>query len=113
MYIDMNIFFSFQLCIARGFVCELCDSKEIIFPWQLIKVSRCDDCGVCFHSRCKIKLSNKKECPRCKRLRARRMSNEFENREEEEEEEEGVVGEEKEERNNEKERRTESTTTSS
>ncbi|XP_012262879.2 run domain Beclin-1-interacting and cysteine-rich domain-containing protein isoform X1 [Athalia rosae] len=62
-----------ELCLARGFVCELCSSKEIIFPWQLIKVTRCDQCGACFHTQCKHK-SSKKECPRCKRLQARRTS---------------------------------------
>ncbi|XP_015522387.1 run domain Beclin-1-interacting and cysteine-rich domain-containing protein [Neodiprion lecontei] len=60
-----------ELCQARGFVCELCCSKEIIFPWQVLKVMRCDDCGACFHAHCKQK-SSRKECPRCKRLEARR-----------------------------------------
>lgn len=62
-----------ELCQARGFVCELCSSKEVIFPWQLVKVTRCDQCGACFHAQCKNK-SSKKECPRCKRLQARRTS---------------------------------------
>ncbi|KAK3925173.1 Run domain Beclin-1-interacting and cysteine-rich domain-containing protein [Frankliniella fusca] len=56
-----------ELCLARGFVCELCSSKEIIFPWQIARVSRCGDCGVCFHKRC---LSS--SCPRCKRISERR-----------------------------------------
>ncbi|XP_015607348.1 run domain Beclin-1-interacting and cysteine-rich domain-containing protein isoform X2 [Cephus cinctus] len=65
-----------ELCQARGFVCELCCCKEPIFPWQLTKVTRCDDCGACFHARCKDAKSTSVECRRCLRLRARRLSRE-------------------------------------
>ncbi|KZC13033.1 PREDICTED: run domain Beclin-1-interacting and cysteine-rich domain-containing protein [Dufourea novaeangliae] len=60
-----------ELCHARGFVCEVCCSKDVIFPWELSKVSRCEMCGACFHSECK---QNKADCPRCIRLHARRIS---------------------------------------
>ncbi|XP_034175276.1 run domain Beclin-1-interacting and cysteine-rich domain-containing protein rubicon isoform X2 [Osmia lignaria lignaria] len=63
------------LCQARGFVCELCCSKDIIFPWELLKVSRCELCGACFHNECKQSF-NKTDCPRCIRLQARRISRE-------------------------------------
>ncbi|CAL1678762.1 unnamed protein product [Lasius platythorax] len=62
-----------ELCQARGFVCELCCSKGVIFPWDLSKVIRCEKCGACFHTDCK-QDSDKVECPRCLRLRARRIS---------------------------------------
>ena len=65
--------FPLQLCEARGFVCELCCTKDctkVIFPWELTKVTRCDKCGSCFHIECKNEL----ECPRCARLQARRLS---------------------------------------
>ncbi|KAL6254653.1 hypothetical protein P5V15_013959 [Pogonomyrmex californicus] len=62
-----------ELCQARGFVCELCYSKDVIFPWDLSKVIRCEKCGACFHMDCKHS-SDKLECPRCVRLRARRIS---------------------------------------
>lgn len=62
-----------ELCLARGFVCELCCSKDVIFPWELLKVVRCDECGACFHNECKHN-SIKAECPRCRRLHARRIS---------------------------------------
>ncbi|XP_012541570.1 run domain Beclin-1-interacting and cysteine-rich domain-containing protein isoform X2 [Monomorium pharaonis] len=62
-----------ELCQARGFVCELCCSKDVIFPWDLSKVTRCEKCGACFHIDCKHN-SNKLECPRCARLHARRIS---------------------------------------
>ncbi|KYN44446.1 Run domain Beclin-1 interacting and cystein-rich containing protein [Trachymyrmex septentrionalis] len=62
-----------ELCQARGFVCELCCSKDVIFPWDLSKVIRCEKCGACFHIDCKHG-SDKVECPRCVRLHARRIS---------------------------------------
>lgn len=59
-----------QLCQARGFVCELCPSKEVIFPWFISKVSRCSKCGSCFHLQC----FKSGFCPRCARVGARRQS---------------------------------------
>ncbi|XP_043256250.1 run domain Beclin-1-interacting and cysteine-rich domain-containing protein isoform X1 [Colletes gigas] len=64
-----------ELCQARGFVCELCYSKDVIFPWELSKVSRCEMCGACFHNECKQKF-NKADCRRCIRIHDRRISRE-------------------------------------
>lgn len=64
------MFIPFQLCQARGFVCELCPSQEVIFPWQLGRVARCSTCGACFHIAC----WSPSPCPRCTRLSARRQS---------------------------------------
>lgn len=61
-----------QLCQARGFVCEVCRSQEIIYPWELDKVVRCGNCGACFHNIC---YSPKLACPRCIRI-SRRNSDE-------------------------------------
>lgn len=57
------------LCQARGFLCELCNCKEVIFPWVLGEVSRCQLCGACFHIKC-----FDRKCPRCIRLAARKLS---------------------------------------
>lgn len=73
--VNGNKLLLFQLCQARGFVCELCCSKDVIFPWELSKVSRCEMCGACFHNECKQNF-NKSDCPRCIRLHARRISRE-------------------------------------
>ncbi|XP_076647774.1 run domain Beclin-1-interacting and cysteine-rich domain-containing protein rubicon isoform X2 [Halictus rubicundus] len=62
-----------ELCQARGFVCELCCSKDVIFPWELSKVFRCEMCGACFHNECKQNFK-KADCPRCIRLHYRRIS---------------------------------------
>ncbi|XP_076168023.1 run domain Beclin-1-interacting and cysteine-rich domain-containing protein rubicon isoform X2 [Ptiloglossa arizonensis] len=64
-----------ELCQARGFICELCCSKDVIFPWELSKVSRCEMCGACYHNECKQNF-NEADCPRCVRLHARRISRE-------------------------------------
>ncbi|KOC60223.1 Run domain Beclin-1 interacting and cystein-rich containing protein [Habropoda laboriosa] len=64
-----------ELCQARGFACELCHFKDVIFPWEFSKVSRCEVCGACFHNKCKQKF-NKADCPRCIRLHDRRISRE-------------------------------------
>ncbi|KAJ1519867.1 hypothetical protein ONE63_004109 [Megalurothrips usitatus] len=60
-----------ELCLARGFVCELCTSKEIIFPWQIARVSQCKDCGACYHTKC----LSPSACPRCKRISERLKKN--------------------------------------
>ncbi|KAK9509841.1 hypothetical protein O3M35_004744 [Rhynocoris fuscipes] len=57
-----------QLCRGRGFVCELCTSSDIIFPWQLGKVSRCSACGSCYHIAC---LKKNPSCRRCHRIATR------------------------------------------
>ncbi|XP_014615153.1 PREDICTED: run domain Beclin-1 interacting and cysteine-rich containing protein [Polistes canadensis] len=62
-----------ELCQARGFVCEVCYSKDVIFPWELSKITRCEICGACFHNECKATF-NKLKCERCDRLQARRVS---------------------------------------
>ncbi|XP_066589438.1 run domain Beclin-1-interacting and cysteine-rich domain-containing protein isoform X2 [Prorops nasuta] len=68
-----------EFCIARGFVCELCKCKaaDIIFPWELLKVIRCESCGACFHIRCK-QAFDRKGCPRCRRIQDRRISRQTE-----------------------------------
>lgn len=54
-----------ELCLARGFICELCPKKQIIFPWQK-KIVQCEKCGSCYHENCWID-----ECTRCLRLQKR------------------------------------------
>ncbi|XP_064195070.1 run domain Beclin-1-interacting and cysteine-rich domain-containing protein-like isoform X2 [Anguilla rostrata] len=58
------------LCQAKGFVCEFCSNdKDIIFPFELNKCQRCEDCKACYHRGC---FKSGKECPRCQRLAERR-----------------------------------------
>ncbi|XP_055073928.2 run domain Beclin-1-interacting and cysteine-rich domain-containing protein isoform X1 [Misgurnus anguillicaudatus] len=59
-----------MLCQAKGFICEFCgNDKDIIFPYELNKCLRCDDCHACYHKSC---FKGGKKCPRCMRLAERR-----------------------------------------
>lgn len=61
-----------QICMARGHICEVCKSNEVIFPWQMTLVSRCDNCGCCYHKTCwKVGIN---PCKKCIRLSKRRES---------------------------------------
>lgn len=60
-----------ELCTNRAFLCEYCDVKQVIFPWQS-KVIRCEDCGTCAHHSCWKANTN---CSKCQRLQQRKKSN--------------------------------------
>uniref|UniRef100_A0A8C7F2N1 Rubicon autophagy regulator n=1 Tax=Oncorhynchus kisutch TaxID=8019 RepID=A0A8C7F2N1_ONCKI len=78
------------LCQAKGFVCEFCgNDKDIIFPFELNKCTRCEECKACFHSKC---FRAGKECPRCQRLAERRERMARKNMEEQEDKEEDEGG---------------------
>ncbi|XP_033026166.1 pleckstrin homology domain-containing family M member 3 [Lacerta agilis] len=53
-----------SLCSQKGFMCEICNNGEILYPFEDISTSRCDSCGAVFHSECKVKSV---PCPRCVR----------------------------------------------
>lgn len=55
------------LCRAKGFTCEICQSPEILFPFD-VYTSSCTSCSQVFHRKCFMKMPT---CPRCTR-RARR-----------------------------------------
>ncbi|XP_062306294.1 run domain Beclin-1-interacting and cysteine-rich domain-containing protein isoform X2 [Osmerus eperlanus] len=78
------------LCQAKGFVCEFCNNdKDIIFPFELNKCQRCEECKACFHRNC---FKGVKECPRCQRLAERRERMARKNMEEQEDKEEDEGG---------------------
>uniref|UniRef100_A0A672J9U6 Rubicon like autophagy enhancer n=2 Tax=Salarias fasciatus TaxID=181472 RepID=A0A672J9U6_SALFA len=52
---------SCQLCLARGFFCEFCGEKDIIFPFQSHICKQCAVCKACFHKHCFLD----KKCPKC------------------------------------------------
>ncbi|XP_069053545.1 run domain Beclin-1-interacting and cysteine-rich domain-containing protein isoform X1 [Lepisosteus oculatus] len=59
-----------MLCQAKGFVCEFCgNDKDIIFPFELNKCRRCEDCKACYHRAC---FRGERPCPKCQRLAERR-----------------------------------------
>ncbi|VDP76672.1 unnamed protein product [Echinostoma caproni] len=59
-------------CRAQGFVCEICHSGQILFPFGQINTVACPVCMACFHRSC---LRNPKpdNCPRCLRRAQRRV----------------------------------------
>ncbi|XP_043558331.1 run domain Beclin-1-interacting and cysteine-rich domain-containing protein isoform X4 [Chiloscyllium plagiosum] len=60
---------SCMLCQAKGFICEFCgDGTDIIFPFELHKCKRCEECKACYHKCC----FKSEQCPRCDRLQARK-----------------------------------------
>ncbi|XP_055501422.1 run domain Beclin-1-interacting and cysteine-rich domain-containing protein isoform X2 [Leucoraja erinacea] len=57
------------LCQAKGFICEFCgNDTDIIFPFELHKCKRCEECKACYH-KCCFKSDH---CPRCDRFQARK-----------------------------------------
>ncbi|EJW76804.1 hypothetical protein WUBG_12287 [Wuchereria bancrofti] len=58
-------------CCAQAFVCELCDEKnDLLFPFQVAYVDRCEECGSLSHKKCAIKRQkDEKPCPKCLRIR--------------------------------------------
>jgi len=65
-------FWMLQLCQQLGFHCEICKSPEVLFPFQLNRVSRCPRCSTCFHHRCFTPGLHK--CPKCLRVVFRKQS---------------------------------------
>ncbi|KAM6292419.1 protein associated with UVRAG as autophagy enhancer [Porphyrio hochstetteri] len=61
-----------ELCQAKGFICEFCQSADLLFPYQIAKCRRCTECKTCFHKAC-FKSGG---CPKCLRIAARRTLSE-------------------------------------
>uniref|UniRef100_A0AAY4DU05 RUN domain-containing protein n=1 Tax=Denticeps clupeoides TaxID=299321 RepID=A0AAY4DU05_9TELE len=75
-----------MLCQAKGFVCEFCgNDRDIVFPFELNKCQRCEECKACYHKGC---YKDGKECPRCQRLSERRERMARKNMEEQEDRDE-------------------------
>lgn len=60
------------LCCQKGFICELCKSSQIIYPFDTESVHRCNSCQSIYHKICFKSKPNSESCPRCQRLKARR-----------------------------------------
>uniref|UniRef100_A0A3Q1F2F1 Pleckstrin homology domain containing, family M (with RUN domain) member 1 n=1 Tax=Acanthochromis polyacanthus TaxID=80966 RepID=A0A3Q1F2F1_9TELE len=58
--------FHCDLCTQRGFICQVCHSSDIIFPFQFGSTTRCKDCKAVFHLSCKTAGL---PCPRCQRMK--------------------------------------------
>ncbi|XP_065891104.1 protein associated with UVRAG as autophagy enhancer-like isoform X2 [Dysidea avara] len=56
------------LCCQKRFVCEICQSPSVIYPFQLDETFQCKDCKALYHKRCRRSAG----CPKCKRLEKRK-----------------------------------------
>ncbi|KAB5576690.1 hypothetical protein PHYPO_G00200890 [Pangasianodon hypophthalmus] len=59
-----------ELCQAKGFICEFCRGKDVLFPFQTDICTRCQECRACFHTLC----FQDEACPKCARLQIRRAA---------------------------------------
>ncbi|XP_069700928.1 differentially expressed in FDCP 8 homolog A isoform X2 [Periplaneta americana] len=57
-----------KLCYGRGFVCEMCDDDEVIFPFD-VAAAVCQKCCTVFHRNCWTKKNQ--QCPKCVRIEKR------------------------------------------
>ena len=53
-----------QLCKAKGYICEFCRSREIIYPFDLTTTVRCSGCRSLAHKKC----FDRAACPKCARI---------------------------------------------
>lgn len=51
-----------QCCKGKGYFCEICNSDDVIFSFQLAEVSKCKSCKALFHKQCFKKRKGK--CPK-------------------------------------------------
>uniref|UniRef100_A0A4W5R762 Phorbol-ester/DAG-type domain-containing protein n=1 Tax=Hucho hucho TaxID=62062 RepID=A0A4W5R762_9TELE len=56
--------YSCSQCREKGFICEMCQNGQVIYPFQESATKRCDVCGAVFHTECRQKAQ---PCPRCVR----------------------------------------------
>lgn len=56
--------YSCSLCSEKGFICELCQNSQVIYPFQESASKRCESCGAVFHAEC---WQRGQPCPRCVR----------------------------------------------
>ncbi|XP_072598459.1 pleckstrin homology domain-containing family M member 3 isoform X1 [Vulpes vulpes] len=66
--------YSCSLCSQKGFICEICNNGEILYPFEDISTSRCESCGAVFHAECKEKSV---PCPRCVRRELQKKQKSF------------------------------------
>ncbi|MFH4975028.1 hypothetical protein AB6A40_001737 [Gnathostoma spinigerum] len=51
------------LCAQKGFICELCSGREVIYPFETETTHRCPVCFSVFHKEC----LKRRKCPKCLR----------------------------------------------
>lgn len=57
-----------KICCGKGYICEICDNNEIIYPYEDGAVP-CDKCNSIYHRACWTRKNG--HCPKCKRIEDR------------------------------------------
>ncbi|GAB0098946.1 uncharacterized protein DMENIID0001_147580 [Sergentomyia squamirostris] len=57
-----------RLCSQKGFICEICKSQKVLYPFNIDTTFRCEICGAVFHDTC---LNALQPCPKCDRKKKR------------------------------------------
>ncbi|KAE9416859.1 hypothetical protein Angca_006553, partial [Angiostrongylus cantonensis] len=50
------------LCRQKGFVCEVCEARGVIYPFQTETTYKCSHCSSVFHATC---VNRAEDCPKC------------------------------------------------
>eukprot|EP00079_Xenopus_tropicalis_P030644 XP_012826787.1 PREDICTED: pleckstrin homology domain-containing family M member 3 isoform X3 [Xenopus tropicalis] len=66
--------YSCSLCSQKGFICEICNNGEILYPFEENSTSRCENCGAVFHTDCKVRTV---PCPKCVRKELQKKQKSF------------------------------------
>ncbi|EPB79143.1 hypothetical protein ANCCEY_01782 [Ancylostoma ceylanicum] len=53
-----------SLCRQKGFICEVCEAPEVIYPFETETTHRCPRCFSVLHAECASKME---DCPKCVR----------------------------------------------
>ena len=57
-----------ETCKAKGYICDVCNRQEILFPFQFEETSRCSTCRSVFHRSCHdLMRAERRPCPHCER----------------------------------------------
>ncbi|CAG2109896.1 unnamed protein product [Medioppia subpectinata] len=66
-----NHVLSCPLCTLKGYFCEICNSSQILYPFNTEATKRCEKCKTVFHLRCFNERYDKHSCPKCLRMEKR------------------------------------------
>lgn len=58
-----------ELCTGRGYLCEICNNIEVLFPFDDGAV-HCKKCSAVYHRACWLRKNQK--CPKCTRMENRK-----------------------------------------
>ncbi|OXA63877.1 Differentially expressed in FDCP 8 [Folsomia candida] len=59
-----------QICKGKGFICEICENEQVIFPFDSA-THQCSSCHAVFHNIC---FAKRESCPKCLRKSRRALN---------------------------------------